>query len=1579
MSTYVLKLDFGNGYVDYEDVVLSSGFTLTRAVGESGKHVTQSCALSVVPDDLMSSVLMSSSLIKAQLVKDNEAIFTGVIRPYASVTASGKAMNGLSIEILDYTELMHQYVYQDTSDLEGGDTDVVMSDTWMSYKLCDPADTDHSIVHQLAYLGGVSSFDVPTISKVVSRVDIEAGDYIDEILADILYEYQYDYTFTATGQLKIISTAPGADPIGSITVFNNQLKITKSDSDDDGSEVSFTNEISQEDVKIYSSQGRLERVTGELSDTDPLSPAHYPASINTSDAGTKLIWGEALDKIKEKKENAKDFHLSNFKVDFILPSGGAIDYKVHMSDCGNESGYVWLQYALKSLNLWTVPSILFEVWADVSYLVPANGVAGCTGKNPESYDASYIYNWDDATSLALAIYNRQETNKYSYDFQSYNLYEPGSVYTLQETAVTGVNTKVRILSRKLSGDKGLYSYKAEGAATVSMTESPYSWEKEGVSLNDSPTFFDIDADRTVIFADSGVDTVTLMATGTAITAGGASPTWYLNETVLADIHDQTISLSSSDLITGSNTVGCGISVDGVSYHREIVISLVKVAPEMDIEYTVTAEGESPSASSIWSSSQPTPEAGEVVWMRIRSSANDDWVEIRMTGNKGDKGDTGETGPQGPQGDKGDTGETGPQGPAGPTGPQGEKGENGENAIALSIAIASESNEFTLSWYGTADPSDQTITFDILTSGINDSSLSVTTSDGTLTQASTGRYSIALSSLSSASLSALTPVKITVTASTESGETVTRYLLINIRKATEPSPVYVGMLDLTEDIEDLPNSPRGLTGIFATGDYALHTGETTTTLTNGNLYAYLNGSWVLSNTSEHLFAAMDDLLGLYKQNPSADTIISIQNLLTSVLVTDKLHVSDANITGKLSVNKLEGYDKSTGRGFDISTDGISGKSTDENGNIVSEWSLPTDGSPATFKDIVATGKISASSIVHEALKTIAAQVFKNSSGAEISVLDKSFDLDSWSLDSAHSELRSNAQSLLQTSGSHYVFSIPAGASMKVEGVACTKYAISYPTDHNPYNATASESGAEGSIRIGKYSVSGTLNHGNTIYPIQEKTNNYGFPLYVEFDYSLSGSWINKNCQVWDASGNEVYSGYTESNGTARGGFMLPAGYSIRILFHNGSIWHWDNYGYSGNLRVSPGYSSEDSGLSAPIISTEHLGTVSYAGYSIRGGNPVNIPEGTSDRTTTSVSVPVGAKFAIIMYGSESGTGGITLGDEEGTKIGTNLNHYLVSIPTSAQGSTLPLSVYGDYFSSHTGANSESNEWFTKGYSAKSYSYLQVVFLAERPRDYDTIHYITASGSGALKASDPTTDYAIEAYTSLYVPSVWQSSAELARVSGRSVCEFLNTTGITDQVVFSTDNQEVSLLTYDGEVINTTYRLISLLKNGDDYIFYCDGRTVDVSRTGFYSSMYMKLYLLVSEGQIETMHIIPKENVTFDIGTEDKMYRTGRFSSLFIGEEGEDWYISNNGGYVTLPSGLMIQWRSFSSAGSSDTILTWQFTKTFPNTCVWAFGVELRENDNKDEAYHGFMASIPSATTAKFSWWNKIPMYCFAIGY
>ena len=71
-------------------------------------------------------------------------------------------------------------------------------------------------------------------------------------------------------------------------------------------------------------------------------------------------------------------------------------------------------------------------------------------------------------------------------------------------------------------------------------------------------------------------------------------------------------------------------------------------------------------------------------------------------------------------------------------------------------------------------------------------------------------------------------------------------------------------------------------------------------------------------------------------------------------------------------------------------------------------------------------------------------------------------------------------------------------------------------------------------------------------------------------------------------------------------------------------------------------------------------------------------------------------------------------------------------------------------------------------------------------------------------------------------------------------------------------------------------------------------------------------------------LPATDNSYDIGSNTQMIKSIFTHGLQIGEEGEDWWIGDNSGYITLPSGMAMQWKKESGKNTS------RHTFTFPKS-------------------------------------------------
>ena len=611
--------------------ILRDGFSLKEAVGAEGKHRSSSCNVSVRGGDILNDLMFAEDLIDA-VVKDDEGnvLFTGVIRPHASVSVNQTHLGNISLEVLDYSEKMHVKVYESPDNESKKKPGIVYSATWDGLKVSDPNDKEKSLVHKILALCGISNVEAPSIPSTVYRFALSYGEYLDDKLSNLLYEFIYDYYFDKTGKLVIFQTGPivtGTDSegheivsdlesSGTISTFIENLQISRADDKKKGALVSYPKYDTQANVLLFSKES-------SAWNTLFFAPTVVNNFLNMD---KDVAWD-----LSKLPEGYKDAIFSNFwikgtdtkgtsslKGDYVLSncssSGGHIK--------GHASGLAYLSWGFK-----------IEVFADISYMVEETGKCGYAGDNAENYSASYVQTIEDAMKLAYAINARNTFNLYSYSFKAKDLYIPGNVYTLSESKVSGLSVKVRILARKRKDDTGIYEYEAEGYGAVTFSEPAIKHEKPSLDITETVDFFQMKISENIISEEDDIP-ILATASGMIFDKYGATPRWYINGALQETYTSVNVSFSKTAFAPGKNVVRVSADYEGETYSIEQFVTYVSLNIDPDMQYTVCEEGDIPNASSEWLDEAPEQGEGEIIWVRFRLDAADDWTILRWTGPTG---------------------------------------------------------------------------------------------------------------------------------------------------------------------------------------------------------------------------------------------------------------------------------------------------------------------------------------------------------------------------------------------------------------------------------------------------------------------------------------------------------------------------------------------------------------------------------------------------------------------------------------------------------------------------------------------------------------------------------------------------------------------------------------------------------------------------------------------------------------------------------------------------------------------------------------------------------------------------------
>lgn len=623
--------------------VLRDGFTLKLTAGAGGKHSSSSCQISTRGADVLQTIMYATGLVDAWIEDDaGNTVFTGVIRPYASITASPMHLGNLSLEILDYTEKLHKKVYAkpDSNDTWIEESDVVFEDKWNNLKICDPDNPGSSIVHKLCGECGITDIDAPKIDVTIHRFSLKSGDYLDDVLGALLYEYIYDYRFDENGKMHVYQTGTiievsfdeNGDVIeGStvyhrlssdktVTVFRNSLRISRDDEKVDGAIVKYNKYKTVYNVPIgsHSESGGTGLISGQIS----LSQSSY-----------KLKWD--LSEIED--DNGEEPELSNFWVNGYNNSDWAAtcgSYNTYLTETTQEDGVLNFQIWYFG-GLWGTWRYTMDVYADVTYYRSESRTVGYAGENAEEYSARYIEAIEHAMCLAASIRERSTKGVFTYSFDSFEKLKPGDVVTLDEKDISGVETKARITKRTQKDETGLYSYEAEGYEDANFRIPEVDRDEDPDKPWEQPNFILLSvSDDTIIPEEEDSTPIYAEASGMLFNRYGATPQWYLNGVLMTGFSSLNIQFSKQMLASGANSLRVTGLYDGETYYAERIINYIGVDLDIQMQFAAIPSGESPDSSTVWQDTQPTPGAGEVIWMRFKTSSSSDWIVMKMTAEDG---------------------------------------------------------------------------------------------------------------------------------------------------------------------------------------------------------------------------------------------------------------------------------------------------------------------------------------------------------------------------------------------------------------------------------------------------------------------------------------------------------------------------------------------------------------------------------------------------------------------------------------------------------------------------------------------------------------------------------------------------------------------------------------------------------------------------------------------------------------------------------------------------------------------------------------------------------------------------------
>ena len=469
----------------YECTVIREGFRLQRKCGPAGKHATSSVAVKVIPyvgdTNIANAILMYDGNMPAVLKDGDTALFTGVVRPYITQSTSGVTAGTVSLEIMDYTETMQEYIWASPTD--GKVDGRIYTELKQNINLSD----------LLVWLFGLvgRTFTPFTTTETVAYFKLPEGEQLNDVIADLLYEYGLDYRWAADGSAEVFPTFPDGQTLTEITDVRGTLSMTRSDDTTDGLKLSWKEYSYQSNVKIYKFD------SGNLG-ADLISILNWALIENNVYMDGKLwggvhhdsyynkditmpdgnLWHWYLGDSGLKNNEGKTISTSNIlevttdasRISVTLEDETGVDYSVTLESYDTEGMRMWVNYK-GSFDVWFRVGWRWkiEAYGDLKLAVDSEASYNVVGPNPESITLKYRMGEKGSTviseTLAKQFSLRQKASKFTCSFQSLTEYTCGAFYKLTNS-VTALTSTVRIISGSRD-DNGIYTYECEGAGLIS--------------------------------------------------------------------------------------------------------------------------------------------------------------------------------------------------------------------------------------------------------------------------------------------------------------------------------------------------------------------------------------------------------------------------------------------------------------------------------------------------------------------------------------------------------------------------------------------------------------------------------------------------------------------------------------------------------------------------------------------------------------------------------------------------------------------------------------------------------------------------------------------------------------------------------------------------------------------------------------------------------------------------------------------------------------------------------------------------------------------------------------------------------
>ncbi len=592
-----------------------------ECVGALGKHASQKAEVEVIENlrSLGLRLLSMTDYVRAGIFHNGVEIFGGIIRREWDFDAQFSSIDSLSLTIEDQSALLARQCYADGTTSDDGTT-LLTPAIWEDLKICDPSDTDNSIVHKLFALTSVDPEITVLSGAVISTTkdyfQIFEGDDVKACIEELLWENDLDYRFTAYGEVEIFSTSISRTSTATISTFLDSLKVSGSVWEQKGYKMSW---------RQYKTSGRIKlgSNTHYFSHWYPSwDMAHVAANIpyqysQMDQDGFDLI--SISNKTYTVDSNDAEAH------------GLTVTYASDNKSCNID--YHATTFAFSGLFA-SERRITVNIWGNVVYSSnsEARTYVSEAGIETETLSLSYIRSQSDAEEITRRVAQRGKAGATTYSFSSYDDYDINGIYTLNESTILQMDVNVRILEKTYDPEEKIYSYVAEGAEIPDVSIAIKEIEEEEDDDEEEPL--------TIGFADyivpSGDEEPAAYANGSVFANSGYTIAWSLNGTALSGT-DRHITVDRSSMVDGANYITAVVTLDGTTYTATARFYYDSSYMQPLIEYA-WGNSRNTAPTGGWASTPPTYSPSlPYEWMRTSTDEGSTWAYSCITGYTGGDG------------------------------------------------------------------------------------------------------------------------------------------------------------------------------------------------------------------------------------------------------------------------------------------------------------------------------------------------------------------------------------------------------------------------------------------------------------------------------------------------------------------------------------------------------------------------------------------------------------------------------------------------------------------------------------------------------------------------------------------------------------------------------------------------------------------------------------------------------------------------------------------------------------------------------------------------------------------------------